>query len=136
MDLTTIHPWCDGHSTSINACGVWGVRVGVQVSRRELHILYGSSPYNQSKHYTCLCINSYLTTEATNSKTTSHISNSRVSYKCYYCKSSSALFWSPASLPEGLLLCNECLLQPCFNPSSSSGLPFWSRKSILYRKLY
>jgi len=20
----TSHPWCNGHSTSINACGVWG----------------------------------------------------------------------------------------------------------------
>ena len=34
---TIVHPWCGGHSTSINACGVWGVRVGVQVSRREFH---------------------------------------------------------------------------------------------------
>ena len=33
----TAHPWCSGHSTSINTCGVWGARVGVQVSRRELH---------------------------------------------------------------------------------------------------
>ena len=33
----TVHTWCDGHSTSINACGVWGAKVGVQVSRRELH---------------------------------------------------------------------------------------------------
>ena len=37
MDVTTAHPWCDGHSTSISACGVWGVRAGVQVTRRELH---------------------------------------------------------------------------------------------------
>ena len=35
--VTTAHPWCDGHSTSISACGVWGVRAGVQVSRREFH---------------------------------------------------------------------------------------------------
>ena len=35
--FTTAHPWCSGHSTSINACGVWGVRVGVQVFRREFH---------------------------------------------------------------------------------------------------
>ena len=34
---TTIHPYCDGHFTSISACGVWGVRAGIQVSRRELH---------------------------------------------------------------------------------------------------
>ena len=26
-----------GHSTSISACGVWGIRVGIQVSRREFH---------------------------------------------------------------------------------------------------
>ena len=25
------------HSTSISACGVWGVRIGVQVSRRKLY---------------------------------------------------------------------------------------------------
>ena len=35
--LTTAHPWCSGHSTNINACGVWGVRAGVQVFRREFH---------------------------------------------------------------------------------------------------
>ena len=35
--LTIVHPWCDGHSTSINACRVWGIRVGDQVSRRKLH---------------------------------------------------------------------------------------------------
>ena len=35
---TTAHPWCGGHFTSINACKVWGVRVEVQVSRREFHI--------------------------------------------------------------------------------------------------
>ena len=34
---TTIHPYCDDHFTSISACGVWGVRAGIQVSRRELH---------------------------------------------------------------------------------------------------
>ena len=33
----TSHTWCNGHSTSINACEVWGVRTGVQVFRRELH---------------------------------------------------------------------------------------------------
>ena len=26
---TTAHPWCGGHSTSINTCGVWGARIGV-----------------------------------------------------------------------------------------------------------
>ena len=35
--ITTAYPWCDGHFTSISACGVWGTRVGVQVSKRELH---------------------------------------------------------------------------------------------------
>ena len=35
--MTTAHFWCDGHFTSINACEVWEVRVGVQVSRREFH---------------------------------------------------------------------------------------------------
>ena len=35
--MTPAHPWCDGHSTDISACGVWGVRAGVQVSKRELH---------------------------------------------------------------------------------------------------
>ena len=34
---TTAHPWCDGHSKSISACGVWGAKAGVQVSRGELH---------------------------------------------------------------------------------------------------
>ena len=34
---TTAHPWCSGHSTSINTCRVWGVMVGVQVFKRELH---------------------------------------------------------------------------------------------------
>ena len=28
---------CNGHSTSISVCGVWEARVGVLVSRRELH---------------------------------------------------------------------------------------------------
>ena len=31
------HPWCDGHFTSISACEVWGVRVGIQVFKRELY---------------------------------------------------------------------------------------------------
>ena len=30
-------PQCGGHSTSINACRVWGARAGVRVSRRELY---------------------------------------------------------------------------------------------------
>ena len=36
-DLTTAHLWCDGHSTSISTCTVWGARARVQVSKRELH---------------------------------------------------------------------------------------------------
>ena len=34
---TIVHPWCGGHFTSISVCTVWGVRVGVQIFRRELH---------------------------------------------------------------------------------------------------
>ena len=34
----TAHPWCDGHCISISACGVWEVRAGVQVFKREFHI--------------------------------------------------------------------------------------------------
>ena len=30
--ITTAHPWCGGHSTSINTCGVWEVRAGEGVS--------------------------------------------------------------------------------------------------------
>ena len=37
FQLTTAQSWCDGHFTNISACGVWGVKVGVQVSRKELH---------------------------------------------------------------------------------------------------
>ena len=32
-----LDPWYNGHSTSINAYGVWGVKAEIQVSRRELH---------------------------------------------------------------------------------------------------
>ena len=35
--MTTAHPWCDGYSTGISACGVWGARARVQISRREFH---------------------------------------------------------------------------------------------------
>ena len=38
FQITTAHLWCDGHSTSISACGVWEARTRVQVSRREFHI--------------------------------------------------------------------------------------------------
>ena len=38
LQITTAHLWCDGHSTSISACGVCEARVTVQVFRRELHI--------------------------------------------------------------------------------------------------
>ena len=34
---TTAYPWCDGHSTSINVCGVLGARAGVQISKTKLH---------------------------------------------------------------------------------------------------
>ena len=34
---TTAYPRCDGHSISISACGVWGVRARVQISRKEFH---------------------------------------------------------------------------------------------------
>ena len=34
---STAYLWCSGHSISIIACGVWGVRVRVQVSRRDRH---------------------------------------------------------------------------------------------------
>ena len=27
--MTTAHPWCSGHSTSINTCEVWEARIGV-----------------------------------------------------------------------------------------------------------
>ena len=37
MTLPTAYPWCYSHSTSISACGVWGVRAKVQVSRMEFH---------------------------------------------------------------------------------------------------
>ena len=38
MEGTTVHPWCGVHSTSINYCGVWGARVGIQVFKKEFHI--------------------------------------------------------------------------------------------------
>ena len=34
---TTVHPWCDGHFTSISVYGRWGVRGRVQVFKRELY---------------------------------------------------------------------------------------------------
>ena len=37
LNLTTAHSWCDGHSTDISACEVWGERAKVQVSRRKFH---------------------------------------------------------------------------------------------------
>ena len=36
--MITIHFWYDRHFTNISACGVWGVKVKTQVSRRELYI--------------------------------------------------------------------------------------------------
>ena len=35
---TIVHPWCVSHFTSISTYGVWGVRVEIQVSKRELHM--------------------------------------------------------------------------------------------------
>ena len=35
--ITTAYPWCDGHFTSISACGVWGTKAGIQVSKRKLY---------------------------------------------------------------------------------------------------
>ena len=34
---TTAHPWCNGHSTSISVCKVWGVNVVAQVSKKEFY---------------------------------------------------------------------------------------------------
>ena len=34
---TTVNPWYDGHSTSINTCEVWGIGVRVQISKKEIH---------------------------------------------------------------------------------------------------
>ena len=42
-DLLTIalsiiaHPWRDSHSTNISVCGVWGIRVNVQISKRKFY---------------------------------------------------------------------------------------------------
>ena len=38
MGATITYPWCDGHSISISACGMWGAKAEIQVSNRELHI--------------------------------------------------------------------------------------------------
>ena len=35
FNIITAHPWCDDHSTSINAYEVWRAREGVQVFRIE-----------------------------------------------------------------------------------------------------
>ena len=32
-----MHLWCGGHTTNINAYGVWGVSAGVQVSKKDIH---------------------------------------------------------------------------------------------------
>ena len=37
---TTAHPWCDGHSTSISACGVWGVGGKGQDSNLQERVSY------------------------------------------------------------------------------------------------
>ena len=38
-NYTIAHPWHDSHSICISVCGVWGVKVGVQVSSGEFHTL-------------------------------------------------------------------------------------------------
>ena len=38
--LTTVYPWCDGHSTNISASEVWGEMVEIQVSKREFSYTY------------------------------------------------------------------------------------------------
>ena len=35
--FTSLVPWCDGHSTIISTCRVWGVRVEIQASKKEFH---------------------------------------------------------------------------------------------------
>ena len=35
--ITTAYSWCDNHSTSISVSKVWEAKIGVQVSKRELH---------------------------------------------------------------------------------------------------
>ena len=35
--FTTAHFWCDDHFTNISICGVWEVRVRIQIFKRELH---------------------------------------------------------------------------------------------------
>ena len=37
LNYITTYSWCDSHSTSISACRIWGINVGVQVSRKEFH---------------------------------------------------------------------------------------------------
>ena len=35
--ITTVYAWCDDHSTSISVSKVWEAKIGVRVSKRELH---------------------------------------------------------------------------------------------------
>ena len=35
--ITTVYSWCDDHSTSISVSKVWEAKIGVRVSKRELH---------------------------------------------------------------------------------------------------
>ena len=35
--ITTVHPWCGGHSTNINACGVSGQGQGLSLQEEALH---------------------------------------------------------------------------------------------------
>ena len=37
LNYISAHSWCDSRSTSISVCRIWGIRAGVQVSRREFY---------------------------------------------------------------------------------------------------
>ena len=37
LNYITAYSWCDSHFTSISVCRIWGIRAGVQVSRKEFH---------------------------------------------------------------------------------------------------
>ena len=48
--VTNARLWCGGHSSSINACEVWGVRAGVQVSGVKINIIYKYNTNGQLVH--------------------------------------------------------------------------------------
>jgi len=50
---TTAHSQYSGHSTSINACGVWGARVKIQVFKREFHT-YIHLNYSRIEFLSCI----------------------------------------------------------------------------------